>query len=61
VVGLHLEQMAGMTGKFRHKNFKKKRTCTGFFWLSRPYVPLAGSCDYGDEHSGCKKGVEFTD
>jgi hypothetical protein len=24
VVGLHLEQMAGMTGKFRHKNFKKK-------------------------------------
>jgi hypothetical protein len=24
VVGLHLEQMAGMTGKFRHKTFKKK-------------------------------------
>ena len=35
MVGLYLEQMAGMIGKYRHKNFKKKRTRTGFFWLSR--------------------------
>jgi hypothetical protein len=53
--------MAEMTGKFRHENFKKERTRTGFFWLSRSLVPLAGSCDCGDEHSGWKKGGEFTD